>query len=559
MKHKRFFSILAVAVILSLLMVAIPAVPASAADPKISLDVDKGEPGDLVTVSGTGFRESSATHFYYVYIYFSREALDIGDEINYYNDVYWVYPSQIFTDDDGDGDGEFSKVIEIPAVLNDSKDIADVHGGTYYFYATYGGEEVIEAYIEFTVIGITDAAPDSGPVGTEVEISGVGFDANDDIQVLYDGGIIDIISGGGDRRFKPNGSFTSRVEIPESTAGEHTLAIEDDGGHSGQVQFTVESQITLSPIPASAGDELTITGTGFDEDSDIFVYFDGEVVYIIGDYDTNDYGGFESSFIVPEVEPGTYLVEVEDNVFNIAQAQLEVGPDLVISPVTSADTPGNVGDTVELSGGGFQPSHEITITYASDPVTFTTDSLADGSFEYSFAVPPSPAGEHIISVSDEVSTKYVSFFVESTPPEAPALLLPEMDTKASSEAEFDWTDVSDASLPMTYELQVATNSQFTLDSLLVNKIGLTASTYTLTDEEKLESTGEDAPYYWRVRAKDAASNQSGWTSGTRFTVGVGFSFPGWLLYTLISIGVLGVFVLGYWLGRRSTISEDYYY
>ncbi|TES84290.1 MAG: hypothetical protein E3J92_01670 [Dehalococcoidia bacterium] len=559
MKHKRFFSILAVAVILSLLMVAIPAIPASAADPKISLDVDKGEPGDLVSVSGTGFQESSGTHFYYVYIYFSSETLDIGDEISYYNNVYWVYPSQIFTDDDGDGDGEFSKVIEIPAVLDDSRNTADVHGGTYYFYATYGGDEVIEAYIEFTVIGITDAAPDSGPVGTEVEISGVGFDANDDIQVLYDGGIIDIISGGGDRRFKLNGSFTSRVEIPESTAGEHTLAVEDDGGHSGQFSFTVEPQITLSPVPASAGDELTITGTGFDEDSDIFVYFDGEVVYIIGDYDTNDYGGFISTFIVPEVEPGTYLVEVEDNVFNIAQAQLEVGPDLVISPVTSAGTPGNVGDTVELSGGGFQPSHEITITYASDPVTYTTDSLADGSFEYSFAVPPSPAGEHIISVSDDVSTKEVSFFVESTPPEAPTPVLPEMDTKASSEAEFDWTDVSDASLPMTYELQVATNSQFTPDSILVNKIGLTTSTYTLSDEEKLESTGEDAPYHWRVRAKDAASNQSEWTSGTRFTVGVGFSFPGWLLYTLISIGVIGVFVLGYWLGRRSTISEDYYY
>jgi len=62
-----------------------------------------------------------------------------------------------------------------------------------------------------------------------------------------------------------------------------------------------------------------------------------------------------------------------------------------------------------------------------------------------------------------------------------------------------------------------------------------------------------------VRAKDAASNQSEWTSGTRFTVGVGFSFPGWLLYTLIAIGVVGVFILGLWLGRRSTISEDYYY
>jgi hypothetical protein len=554
-KHKRFFSILTVALILSLLMIAIPAVPASAAS-VISLDVEKGEIGDLVTVTGADFLESvEGTPPHYVDIYFSQNALDVGDTIEYYDHLYTVVKEYVPTDEDG----EFSKTVEIPAVLSDSKNSAVVQGGTYYFYITYLGEDLIQAYAEFTVIGITDYTPIKGPVGTEVELSGVGFDGNDDIQVSYDGEPISIASGGGDRRFKSNGSFTSRVIIPASVAGAHTLMVGDGGGHNGQVTFTVESEITLNPAPASVGDEVMITGAGFGEDSDLIVYFDGDVVYIIGDYETNDFGGFQASFIVPVLEPGTYLVEVEDEEFNLAEAGLEVGPGLDISPVTSEEAPGHVGDTVELSGSGFQPNHELTITYASTPVEFTTTSLSDGSFSYSFTVPASPAGEHAITVSDGVSIKGVSFFMESVPPETPEPLLPEIDTKADSKAEFEWTDVSDASMPVTYELQVATNSQFTAESILVSKIELTTSTYTITDDEELESTSEDAPYYWRVRAKDAASNHSEWSSGTRFTVGGSFHMPGWLTYTLIAIGAIFIFFLGLWLGRRSATSEDYYY
>jgi hypothetical protein len=553
-KHKRFFSILTVALILSLLMVVIPAVPASAAS-VISCDIDKGEVGDEVTVSGAGFLESvEGTPPHYVDIYFCKNALDVGDELDYYDHFYAVVKEYVPTDEDG----EFSKPIEIPAVLSDSKSSAVVQGGTYYFYVTYLGEDLIQAYAEFTVIGITEYSPKKGPVGTEVELSGVGFDGNDDIQVSYDDDHIEIASGGGDRRFKSNGSFTSRVEIPGSLAGAHTLTVEDGGGHSSQVTFTVEPKITVSPTSASVGDEVTITGTGFGEDSDIIVYFDGDVVYITGDYDTNDCGGFQANFIVAEIAPGSYLVEVEDEEFNLAEVHLEVGPGLDISPVTSAEAPGHVGDTVELSGSGFLANHELTITYASTPVEFTTTSLDDGSFSYSFTVPPSPPGEHAITVSDGISTKGVSFFMEAVPPEAPEPLQPETDAKADSTTEFDWTDVSDASMPMTYELQVSTNSQFT-DAILVNKIELTTSTYTLTDVEELEETSEEAPYYWRVRAVDAASNQSAWSSGTPFTVGGGFHMPGWLTYTLIALGAVFIFFLGLWLGRRSTTSEDYYY
>ena len=388
-------------------------------------------------------------------------------------------------------------------------------------------------------------------------MAGVGFDGNDSITVKYDGNEVSIVSG--DRKVKTSGIFTSRIDIPPSVAGAHTIMVEDEGGHSGQIQFTVDPQITLNPAPASAGDEVTVSGTGFGDRVGISVYFAGDEIYIIGDNDTDDHGSFEAKFIVPDVAPGSYDVEVEDDDGNAADMELEVGAGLTVEPVTTTSSPGHVGDTVTVSGNGFEADHAITITYTSTPVEFFTTSLTDGSFEYLLTIPPSAAGEHTISATDGTNTKEVTFIMESIPPEVPAPLLPEMDTKAAAKAEFDWGEVSDDSLPMTYELQVATNSQFTADSILVSKIGLTTSTYTLSDEEKLESTSEEAPYYWRVRAKDGASNPSDWSSGSRFIVGSGFSMPGWLLYTLIAIGAILIFFLGVWIGRRSATSEDYYY
>lgn len=553
MKYNRFFRILAVAVVLSLLMIAIPAIPASAA-PVISLSVEKGGVGDKITINGSGFTISSKDQRYE--IYFSSDALEVGEEINY-SEHYYKLVRDVYTQQ---GSGSFvpDRVITIPAVLDDGDDVADVQGGTYYFYVTYGGLKEVMAYAEFTVIGISKLTPEEGPVGTTVEMDGVGFDGGDDITVKYDGGGVGIVSG--DRKVKTSGIFTSRIDIPPSAAGPHTITVSDEGSHSGQIQFTVDPQITLNPAPASAGDEVTVSGTGFGDRVGIFVYFAGDEIYIIGDDATDASGSFESTFLVPsDMLPGSYDVEVEDDDGNAADMELEVGAGLTVEPVTTTSSPGHVGDTVTVSGNGFEADHAITITYTSTPVEFFTTSLADGTFSYSFTVPPSVAGEHTISATDGTNTKEVTFIMESIPPEAPAPLLPEMDTKAKSEAEFDWGEVSDDSLPMTYELQVATNSQFTADSILVSKIGLTTLTYTLSDEEKLESTSEEAPYYWRVRAKDGASNPSDWSSGSRFIVGSGFSMPGWLLYTLIAIGAVLIFFLGVWIGRRSATSEDYYY
>jgi hypothetical protein len=554
LKHKRLFSILAVALVLSILMIAIPATPAMA-DVRISLDITKGEIGDLVTVDGSGFLATvPGFSEYAVNIYFSRDFINIGDDISYYGNIYEIVKQWAVTS----SSGSITKSFYVPAVLNESNQSADVYGGTYYVYVTYSDDEEVMAYAEFTVIGISDFGPDGGPVGTTVSIEGVGFATNQAIIAKFDGSAVSITAG--DTSFKgTDGSFSLQLEIPEGITGDHTVTISDSSGHSDQRDFEIAPQIALSTTQASANEDVTIFGSGFPCEVGIFVYLDGSQVHITGgDFATDLRGSFESIFKVPDVDQGSYWVEVEDNNFHVATATLEVGAGLTITPVTTAATPGYIGDVVTVSGVGFQANSTITITYTSDPVSFTTVSLADGSFSYNLTVPPSTAGEHSITATDGTNSETVAFFVEATPPVAPLLVAPAAGEKASSEAEFDWGDVTDDSLPMSYELQVATNDQFTTESILVYKTGLTTSQYTLIEAEKLESTEEGAVYYWRVRAKDAASNPSPWTDSSTFTVGFSFSMPTWLMWVLVGVGAVGVFFLGVWVGRRSIPSEDYW-
>ncbi|HCP60694.1 MAG TPA: hypothetical protein DIT43_03975 [Dehalococcoidia bacterium] len=127
-----------------------------------------------------------------------------------------------------------------------------------------------------------------------------------------------------------------------------------------------------------------------------------------------------------------------------------------------------------------------------------------------------------------------------------------MDAKAKSAAHFDWEEVTDPS-GVTYRLQIASAEDFSVDAIVLDKGGITASEYTLTREEKLESSKKDAPYYWRVKAVDGASNESGWTTAGTFDVGFAFELTGWFLYLLYGLGGLLLLFIGFLLGRRSAV------
>jgi len=540
-KYNRFLRTLAVAVILSLLMFAVPATPALAAVETLEVFPTTGEVGDSVGVVGNDF-QFPGTFF----IYFSSQWAKAGDFIDEDVTAYEKVRTVSTTEASGYFNTDFDH--GVPDRLTDGDDEEDVHSGYYYVYAADSDDEIIAA-AEFTVRG-AELDPTEGPVGTEVEIDGIGFQENRGIVVEYDGSSLDIVSG--DEETDDYGEFNSTtVIVPESTAGDHTIRVK--AYYIVEVDFTVEPTLTISQTSGVVGEEVTAIGTGFGYNKSVTITFSG--IEVATD-ETNEDGSFETAFEVPEVGPGTYEVKARDKSNNEGSTAFTITTNLAISPVTTADSPGYVGQSVTVSGAGFKPSWQITVTYASTPVVFTTTSLEDGSFSYTFEVPPSGAGAHTITATDGTNSMQIVFFMESTPPGIPLPLLPNLDEKAEPEAYFDWESVTDDSEPVTYDLQVAADADFT--NILVNKTELTTSEYTLTEGEKLESTSEEEPYYWRVGAVDAASNASDWSGAGTFYVGFSFHMQGWLLYTLIGIGVIGVFFLGFWLGRR-TIPEDYYY
>jgi len=559
-KFTKIFRILTLGAIVSLLLLAIPASPALAAyDYDIALDPEQGEIGETIDIDGNDWPPTlviDATPYYsYVDIYLSSEDASEGDtigtlaadDVNIYQKVK---TAQVGTD------GDFSTSFKVPDELKTGNPDEDVHGGTYYVYVTtYTGaaSKDIKAVAEFTVIaGQIALDPTQGVVGTEVEITGLYFADREDITVEYDGGSVDIESG--DNTTDSAGGFECSILVPLSTAGDHTIAVEDESDHIAEATFTVEPQIAMNVTEGEAGDTVEVTGTGFGGEVGADITFNDEVV---ASGNTNEEGSFTISFEVPDVDEGSYDVTAEDDDGNQSEAEeftVFIATSVSISPVTTQASPGNVGMDITINGVGFEPESQITITYATEPIVVkTVTSDATGAFTATFKAPKSEAGAHTITASDGVNTLTTAFYMESTPPPVPELILPEADVKAIQPVYFDWGDVTDKSLPVTYTLQVAIDDDFTTASIVNTWEDLEDSEYTLTEAEKLEPRKKETPYYWRVRATDSASNESGWSDPGSFYIGGGFGFalPNWQIHLWWALGAAAAVGFGYWLGRRT--------
>ncbi len=89
-----------------------------------------------------------------------------------------------------------------------------------------------------------------------------------------------------------------------------------------------------------------------------------------------------------------------------------VGTSLTVTPLTSDEEPGHIGQSVTINGVAFEPNAEVTITYTSEPVVVgTTQTDASGDFSFSFRVPESSAGTHTIAASDGTNSLTVPFYM----------------------------------------------------------------------------------------------------------------------------------------------------
>jgi len=566
MKYTKVLRIFSIAIILSLLAITVPASPVQALG-TLTLVPDEGKIGDEITVVGEGFNVSTDTTDKFAVIYFSSQEATLVDDIDTDTTtgdvtIYEKVRDGIWLD----YDGEFEETFTVPDILNDGDTNADVTSGTYYVYFCYYGYDRIRAVAEFTVIGgEIEIDPESGPVGTEVEITGAEFGVEKDISIEYDGNEIDIADG--DDETNEDGEFFSTIIVPESTAGDHTITVTVSGGEV-EADFTVDPEIFLSPVSGEPGKKVDVSGTGFGRRKNVVVYLDGKALTTVT---SDSSGSFETTFNVPaDLGTDIYDVEVEDEDENMDSAKFTVtappppftGPTPEPSP-SPAPTPsvttvtinannGPVGEQLVLGGAGFEAGGTVTIKYDGEEVN-KVSADANGIFVAAFQVPASKSGARAIVVTDGTNTHELTFTVESTPPGVPAPLLPQMGVKVKSPVSFDWEDVKDASLPVVYTLQVATDKEFTDASLVVDKGRLDSSEYAFTESEELRLVDGKTSYYWRVKATDGASNESAWTGAGvfYFTPPSLGGLPRWALYALIGFGAVVFFIAGYLLGRRT--------
>ncbi len=499
---------LSIAVVLSLVTVLVVAAPVLAA-PVIEISPSSGSLGTEVTVSGTNFESYRGDT---IYIFFGNREMDA-----------LVVPD----------DGTFTADFVVPD---------DAEPGRVYVTVEDRVGNRLGGRVSFIIQEPEiELDPGESVVGTMITVTGVGFYADDMITIYYEGRRVD----DGNEEASPSGEFTCSFAIPDSAAGEHKVWAKDALGNSAKAYFRVIPSITISPSSGAIGDSVTVSGAGFGDESNVTVYFDrAEVARERSD----KYGGFEVSFVVPVMEPGSYEVEVEED-GNMRRAEFTI-----VAGVTLDPSAGNVDTAVTVSGIGFIADHAVTINYGDVEVaTALTD--ANGAFSAVFYAPASIGGNHTVAVSDGTNIVKRIFAMESEAPPMPVLLVPEEDSEAEVETYFDWEDVEDPS-GVTYTLNIATDADFT--SLLLEKEGLTSSEYTLAGEEKLEPTKKDAPYYWRVKVIDGAFNGSEWTDPVPFYVSARFALSGWAKNALIGVGVAGAVFLGFWLGRRAARARQNY-
>ena len=499
----KIFYLLVTAVVLSLLMLLIPATPALA-QPGIALSPSSGSIGTKVTITGTHFESFRNTE---IRIFFGSVEID---------------NSPLIVPDSG----AFTTSFNVPAEADS--------GIAYVRVSTVLGGEVRQSFI--VQEPEIEIYPGDGIVGTEVTINGKGFYAGGTVTVYYrDAATANL----GNETASAIGEFTYTFSVPGSVAGAHEIMVEDALDNSAEASFTVIPDFTMSSSSGAIGDSVTVTGTAFGKESDIAIKLNN--VMVATDI-TDKYGSFEVAFAVPVMESGTYDIKIRDDDGNQGRADFDVAAGASLS-----QTAGNVGTPLAVSGVGFKVGSTVAITYDNIEVA-TAVAGANGAFSIIFNVPASIGGNHTVTSTDGISTIKHIFTVESTAPPTPALFLPEDASESEAEIYFDWEDVEDPS-GVTYTLQVASDVDF--DAIVLQKEGLTQSEYFVTEGEELLPTKKEAPYYWRVKAVDGAFNESQWPTPMSLYVGSSFTLPGWARYILIGLGIVLIVFLAFWFGRRT--------
>jgi len=486
----------------------------------ITLDTVDGPTGTDVTISGIGFYADRTVTISYYNI--------IGEKVG----TIVASPT-----------GEFSYHLVIPASTAGEHKITAANAEGNQSEATF---EVIPA--------ITISRTSAGP-GELLNITGTGFGHRSDIIISFG------TRGVATARTDDYGNFEVECNVPEMKPNPYDVKAEDEDGNLDKAKFTITAGAKLNQTEGSVGSRIAIEGSGFAVGGTVTIDYDK---LRVGTVTADNNGAFNVFFDVPPSIGGEHVITISDGTIT---KQFAFTLESDAPPVPSLLLPANNSETRAEAyldwADVIDPSAPViySLQIASDhnfsSLVLKKEGLAESEYiltkeEQLAAVKQGIPYYWRVKARDSANNEGEwsvpwTFFVSA--PQAPVLQQPTPDIDIEAPVFFNWQSVTSLSPPVTYDLQVATDLNFT--AVILEKKGLLDSEYLSSEEEELPELKQEAPYYWRVKAIDSASNESEWSSLGSFYVGSAFSFPGWAIGTLIGIVVIIVGFIAFRVGRRT--------
>jgi outer membrane protein assembly factor BamB/flagellar hook assembly protein FlgD len=217
-----------------------------------------------------------------------------------------------------------------------AKDITDTEfidksaeKGKVYYYTVMpvdkAGNKQVKGNIQVSSAVLLSIQPGSGFIGSELNVSGDGFDADERIKVKFSSITKEVKADG-------EGKISLKLSVPTLPAGEHTLTATGESGKSASGVFEVKPRISsISPKSTSVGGLVTIVGDGFAANKEVNVTVGGKHTSIISGGKTTSDGRLTVDAIIPETSLGSQVVRVNDGENEVSSSVQIVEGEPVIS------------------------------------------------------------------------------------------------------------------------------------------------------------------------------------------------------------------------------------
>ena len=349
---------------------------------EIKLDPKSGASGADVTVTGTGFGGASATVFIDTTPAVEDDAATTS-VVEAVEKIYDVSNNAYDADDDTDlgsvsiTDGKFTLVTD-GIVKPDATPAPD----SVYINAIDGDSALVEegGAAKYSFKSAISVDPETASWGETVTITLSDWTAGDVTDVRFGGtrdGKVAVKEADNAEveAVVPSGLRTGTLKVEVFVRSALQTA-------SGSIEIT-PLDLTISPSSVVPGQQITITGSGYEGTKTIDSVDVGTTTYIPADVSTTSGGGVTVTVDVPlTVGTGEKTVSLTVGERTGEGTITVASPSISLNPAESL-----IGSTVQVTGSGFASDGRILLDYGTVTSLQIGQAGADGAVNMSFEVP----------------------------------------------------------------------------------------------------------------------------------------------------------------------------